>query len=58
MLKDKSNIVPSASRSRRSCDTATGGLPVTAWLLDSENNWVTGQVIGIDGGLGHVLARR
>jgi NAD(P)-dependent dehydrogenase (short-subunit alcohol dehydrogenase family) len=31
---------------------------LTAWLLDSENNWVTGQVIGIDGGLGHVLARR
>jgi NAD(P)-dependent dehydrogenase (short-subunit alcohol dehydrogenase family) len=31
---------------------------LTAWLLDSENNWLTGQVIGIDGGLGHVLARR
>jgi NAD(P)-dependent dehydrogenase (short-subunit alcohol dehydrogenase family) len=31
---------------------------LATWLLDSENNWVTGQVIGIDGGLGHVLARR
>ena len=31
---------------------------LTAWLLDPENNWVTGQVIGIDGGLGHVLPRR
>ena len=29
-----------------------------AWLLDAENNWITGQVIGIDGGLGHVLPRR
>ncbi|MFM9116370.1 MAG: SDR family NAD(P)-dependent oxidoreductase, partial [Planctomycetota bacterium] len=27
------------------------------WLLEPENDWVTGQVIGIDGGLGHVLAR-
>ena len=31
---------------------------LATWLLDSENNWVTGQVIGIDGGLGHVLSRR
>ncbi|MGE3777064.1 MAG: SDR family NAD(P)-dependent oxidoreductase, partial [Pirellulaceae bacterium] len=23
------------------------------WLLDEENDWITGQVIGIDGGLGH-----
>ena len=22
-----------------------------AWLLDPENNWVTGQILGIDGGL-------
>jgi len=29
-----------------------------AWLLDAENNWITGQVIGVDGGLGHVLPRR
>ena len=27
------------------------------WLLDAEQSWVTGQVIGIDGGLGHVQAR-
>lgn len=31
---------------------------LAAWLLDPENDWVTGQVIGIDGGLGHVLPRR
>lgn len=28
------------------------------WLLNPENDWITGQVIGVDGGLGHVLARR
>ncbi len=28
------------------------------WLLQPENDWVTGQVIGVDGGLGHVLSRR
>lgn len=28
------------------------------WLLDKGNDWITGQVIGIDGGLGHVLPRR
>lgn len=28
-----------------------------AWLLDAEQSWVTGQVIGIDGGLGRVQAR-
>lgn len=25
-----------------------------AWLLDPEQSWTTGQVLGIDGGLGHV----
>jgi NAD(P)-dependent dehydrogenase (short-subunit alcohol dehydrogenase family) len=24
------------------------------WLLDPETDWVTGQVIGVDGGLGTV----
>jgi NAD(P)-dependent dehydrogenase (short-subunit alcohol dehydrogenase family) len=28
-----------------------------AWLLDPANNWITGQVIGVDGGLGTVRAR-
>jgi NAD(P)-dependent dehydrogenase (short-subunit alcohol dehydrogenase family) len=28
-----------------------------AWLLDAEQKWVTGQVIGVDGGLGAVQAR-
>lgn len=28
------------------------------WLLEAENDWITGQVIGIDGGLGHVVPRR
>jgi len=28
------------------------------WLLDPENDWTTGQVLGVDGGLGHVLPRR
>jgi NAD(P)-dependent dehydrogenase (short-subunit alcohol dehydrogenase family) len=27
------------------------------WLLDREQSWVTGQVIGVDGGMGHVQAR-
>jgi len=27
------------------------------WLLDGEQAWVTGQVIGVDGGLGNVQAR-
>jgi NAD(P)-dependent dehydrogenase (short-subunit alcohol dehydrogenase family) len=34
-------------------DVASG----IAWLLDPENSWVTGQVIGIDGGLGTLRAR-
>jgi len=28
-----------------------------AWLLDPENNWVTGQVIGVDGGLATLRPR-
>ena len=28
-----------------------------SWLVDPENSWVTGQVIGVDGGLGTVRAR-
>lgn len=28
-----------------------------AWLLDPENNWITGQILGVDGGLGSVLPR-
>ncbi len=27
------------------------------WLLNSEQSWVTGQVLGVDGGLGRVQAR-
>jgi NAD(P)-dependent dehydrogenase (short-subunit alcohol dehydrogenase family) len=27
------------------------------WLLDHEQSWVTGQVIGVDGGLGKIQAR-
>lgn len=28
------------------------------WLIDFENHWITGQVIGVDGGLGSVQPRR
>lgn len=28
-----------------------------AWLLDPQTSWVTGQTIGVDGGLGSVLTR-
>lgn len=31
---------------------------LAAWLLAPENNWITGQVIGVDGGLGHLLPRK
>jgi NAD(P)-dependent dehydrogenase (short-subunit alcohol dehydrogenase family) len=29
-----------------------------AWLIDPENHWITGQVIGVDGGLASVQPRR
>ena len=29
-----------------------------AWLIDPENHWITGQVIGVDGGLSSVQPRR
>ncbi|QDU37787.1 3-oxoacyl-[acyl-carrier-protein] reductase FabG [Maioricimonas rarisocia] len=31
---------------------------MAAWLMDPANSWVTGQVIGVDGGLASVVARR
>lgn len=34
-------------------DVASG----IAWLLDPENSWVTGQVLGVDGGLGSIRPR-
>ena len=27
---------------------------LVAWLLDEKNSWITGQIIGIDGGMGRV----
>jgi NAD(P)-dependent dehydrogenase (short-subunit alcohol dehydrogenase family) len=31
---------------------------LASWLIAPENDWITGQVIGCDGGLGRVLPRR
>ncbi len=31
---------------------------LVAWLVEPANNWITGQVIGMDGGLGHLLPTR
>ncbi len=31
---------------------------LVVWLLDPANDWITGQVIGMDGGLGHLLPTR
>ncbi|QEG37449.1 SDR family NAD(P)-dependent oxidoreductase [Bythopirellula goksoeyrii] len=31
---------------------------VAVWLLDPSNSWITGQVIGVDGGLSSLLPRR
>ncbi len=28
------------------------------WLLDSENDWITGEVLNVDGGLAHVIPRK
>jgi len=28
-----------------------------AWLLDPDQNWITAQVLGVDGGLADVKAR-
>ena len=30
--------------------------PAVSWLLDPATDWVTGQIIGVDGGLGTVRA--
>lgn len=48
-----STAMHALGRIGRPDDVASG----IAWLLDPENSWVTGQVIGIDGGLGTVRAR-
>ena len=31
---------------------------LAAWLLDPANDWITGQIIGVDGGLGSILPRK
>jgi 3-oxoacyl-[acyl-carrier protein] reductase len=31
---------------------------LVTWLLDPRNDWITGQVIGMDGGLGSLLPKR
>jgi len=31
---------------------------LVAWLLDPENSWISGQVIGLDGGLSRLLPKR
>jgi NAD(P)-dependent dehydrogenase (short-subunit alcohol dehydrogenase family) len=33
------------------------GLYVIGWLLSSEQGWVTGQILHVDGGLSTVQAR-
>jgi NAD(P)-dependent dehydrogenase (short-subunit alcohol dehydrogenase family) len=36
---------------------ATEVASAMAWLMAPEQGWVTGQVIGVDGGLGRVQSR-
>ncbi len=31
---------------------------LACWLVSSENRWMTGQVVGCDGGLAHIVPRR
>lgn len=38
--------------------TAENVASLAIWLLAAENDWITGQVIGVDGGLAHVLPQR
>lgn len=48
-----SSAMHALGRIGRPEDVASG----IAWLLDPANHWVTGQVLGIDGGLGSVRGR-
>ena len=48
-----STALPALGRIGRPEDVASG----IAWLLDPANSWVTGQVLGIDGGLGTLRPR-